>query len=183
MKRFFALVLAICAIALTFTACDVMSMLKPTEEETVDPTLPKNFTYGKMTITLPPEFKEVKEGSYKTDDYYVRCMRMAFSSITPVGDNPFPTLEVFMKNCPSFREEPEKITVLEENGIKYIDFVTTSSNVASVFKAENDGDMQCIMGFETDSAFYIISFYSPSLDYESVKAQAFEWAKTIKFGV
>jgi hypothetical protein len=52
-----------------------------------------------------------------------------------------------------------------------------------VFKAENDGDMQCIMGFETDSAFYIISFYSPSLDYESVKAQAFEWAKTIKFGV
>ena len=184
MKKLFALILVICVITLTFASCDIASLVNKvitTEEPTDDPTLPKTYTYGVMNITLPAGFKEVKEGVFKNDEVSVRCVRMLFSSITPVGDNPFPTLEVFMKNCPSLREDPDKVFVKEENGIKYIDFETTSSNVASVFKAEKDGDMQCIMGFETGNAFYIVSFYSPSLDYETVKTQAFEWAKTINF--
>ena len=180
MKKLFALILAICTIALTFAGCDMLGALKPTEE-TVDPTLPKSFTYGEMTITLPPEFSELSGGKYQSDDYLIRSTKMAFSSITPLDGNPFPTLEVFMKNFYSFKEEPEKITVMQQDGISYVDYVTTANNIASLFKVEKDGDTQCFVGFESETAFYIVSFYSSTLDYETVRAQALVWAKTVTF--
>ena len=181
MKKFLALMLALCAMVLTFASCDMLGALKPTAEATEDPTAPKSFTYGAMTITLPPEFKEPSDGKYYSDDYKIRCTKMAFSNITPTDGNSFPTLEVFLKNFYSFKEDPDKITVKSENGISYVDYVTTSDNVAQLLKVEKDGDIQCVMGFETEYAFYIVSFYSPTLDYETAKAQAFEWAKNIKF--
>ena len=181
MKKFLALVLALCAIALAFTGCDMLSSLKPAEETTADPNAPKTFSYGALNITLPAGFVEQSSGKYSNEDYSIRCTKMLFSSITPTEGNDFPTLEVFMKNFPSFKEDPEKIVLKEENGITYVDYVTTSTNIASLFTVQKDGDTQCFMGFETESAFYIISFYSPTLDYETAKAQAFEWAKTITF--
>ena len=183
MKKLLALLLVICAVALTFTGCDIASIVNKameTEEPTYDPTLPRTYTYGQLNITLPAGFGEDSEGVYKNGEYVVRCAKMAFSSITPKEGYDFPTLVVFMKECPFFNET---VAVKDQDGILYVDYDTKASpsNISSVFKVQNDG-MQCIMGFESDSAFYLVSFYSASLDYETVKAQAFEWAKTITFG-
>lgn len=183
MKRFFAFVLIICAITLTFTGCDIASLVNKaleTEEPTDDPTLPKTYKYGEFNITLPAGFGEDSKGVYKNGEYVVRVSSMSFSQITPNEGYDFPTLQVFMKESPYLHEEPEKIHIKEQDGITYIDYETTTSNISSVFKVQKD-TMQCIMGFESDSAFYMLAIYSPSLDYQTVKTQAFEWAKTVKF--
>lgn len=182
MKKLLALLLVICAIALTFTGCDIASMVNKameTEEPTDDPTLPKTYKYGELNITLPAGFGEDSEGVYKNGEYVVRCTSMAFSSITPNEGHDFPTLLVFMDECPYFFEN---VTIKDQDGILYVDYDTKASpaNISSVFKVQKDG-MQCIMGFESDAAFYLVSFYSASLDYQTVKAQAFEWAKMITF--
>ena len=198
MKKIIAILVALSTLALIFvvfirgksgpglfeSCADVSSLVKEkleTEEPTHDPTLPRTYKYNELNITLPAGFNEdSKEGVYKNGDYVVRCTSMAFSSITPNEGYEFPTLLMFMDECPYFYENP---TIKEQDGILYVDYETTASpsNISSLFKVQEDG-IQCIMGFESDSAFYIISFYSNTLDYETVKTQAFEWAKTITFG-
>ena len=183
MKKLLALLLVICAVALTFTGCDIASIVNKameTEEPTYDPTLPRTYTYGELNMTLPAGFDETSEGVYKNGEYVVRCTSMAFSSITPNEGHEFPTLLVFMDECPYFYEN---VAIKDQDGMLYVDYPTTASpsNISSVFKVQNDAT-QCIIGFESDSAFYLVSFYSASLDYETVKAQAFEWAKSITFG-
>jgi hypothetical protein len=198
MKKIIAILVALSTLALIFvvfirgksapgffeSCADISSLVKDkleTEEPTHDPTLPRTYQYNELNITLPAGFNEdSKPGVYKNGDYVVRCTSMAFSSITPNEGYEFPTLAVFMKEGPYFNET---VVPKEQDGILYVDYETTASpsNISSVFKVQEDG-MQCIMGFESDSAFYLVSFYSATLDYETVKAQAFEWAKTITFG-
>lgn len=178
MKKLIATMLTLFLVIACLAGCD---LLPSGEVETQDDGGPRIYSYNGLSIRLPSDFEDVRYG-FSNNDYLVRLFCIPFSNITPLEGKSFPTLEEFMKEMPTLKADPESIVIKSRDGISYIDYVTTSKNIAQVFAVECDGDIQCIMGVESDSAFYMVSFYSPTLDYETVKEQAFEWAKSISFG-
>ena len=174
------LIITVISLLLAFSVL-VGCELLPTPEEETQESGPRIYSYSGLSIQLPGDFEDVKYG-FANKDYLVRLFCVPFSDITPLEGESFPTLEEFMREMPTLKADPESRAIKSRDGISYIDHESTSKNIAQVFSVENDGDMQCLMGLESATAFYIISFYSPTLDYVAVKDQAFEWAKGITFG-
>ena len=156
-------------------------------KEITDPAEEETFAFPGVSITLPGDFAWSTNKKYiANEEYYVSRISVSKSDITPNEGYAFPTLQEYMKvMLPTwlYVENDEAITFDIKDEILYADCQCKASGTPDYipFQVEETGEKQCIVMFETDGAFWAFSFYSPTQDYETVKAQALEWAKTITF--
>lgn len=164
----------------------IHNLMTPKEPpEITDPNVDETFDFSDgMTITLPGDFaKEPTAHCITNENYTIRNKRIPKSTITPHEGMPFPTLQVYMHAMlPTMAHtaSEDDVTFKMHGETLYAECKSVSSfSSLTSFSVQNTGDMQCILLYETDDAFWCLSFYSPTLDFDTVKAQAFEWAKTV----
>ncbi|MBQ9080585.1 MAG: hypothetical protein IJY27_05890 [Clostridia bacterium] len=140
------------------------------------------YTCNEFSITLPREFVSDQQsllgGSsevFKSSDYTVKVVKYSFSSITPKDGYEFPSLAQFVYDIANFVED-NQLVVLSGDGI------SSGSVFGYDYANENGGDRQLLVFLESDNAYWFVSFYSATVDYETAKAQYLEWVNTITFG-
>ena len=180
MKKLLLCVLSVLMMLSLLVACDSPMDAMTETTEITDPSVDETFEYLDLNITLPGDFAQYQGYVFRNDTYLVRASNMPLSSITPLEGHSFPTLKVFMENHPSLRSE--YISVQQDGNLLYIDYATTKDNIASNLTLPDGAEgTQCLVGFQSESNFWIVAFYSKSVDYQTVKSQALEWAKGITF--
>ncbi len=147
------------------------------EEQETENTSPY-YTVSELTIELTPNFRlsNVESSSnyqvYYGEGYGVEIERMAHSSITPNEGFDFPTLAEFMTYYLSTHAvDSDVATFNTQDDLLYMDA-----------DCDHDGTIDTlIVLFESENAFFDVRFTATKdeIDYETVRAQGMEWAKTV----
>lgn len=171
MKRIFALALALILCAVCFVGCNTVEETEKEESGEI--------VFNNMKITFPEGFKSTTAITTATNQirvagpgYNINLYRVLHSSITPNEGYAFPTLYEFF---PMSRMLGSNITKGED--IDTVDGIAVADSNTDSDEAPD----RCDVLLDESDAFWMISVQSYEDDYETVRANAIAWAKTVVF--
>ncbi len=168
MKKILICVLSLSLLLASLTGCGLLDKFIIPEEQV--------YTFGRFSITLPSDFvseqRSLIGGStevFYSNDYSIKVQKYSFDSITPKDGYDFPALAQFASDMLGLGEEP--LLVLNDKGVLGYDYTD-----------ENGNNAQLLVFLESDDAYWFISFFSSTVDYETAKVEYLKWIDTISFG-
>lgn len=136
------------------------------------PTVPKEFTYDDMTITLTDNFVEKSMDGftvcYDSSDIAVFVLKESFDLLDGSENYTLEEYGELVLQSNSFDSELQS-----DNGLTYFEYEFTNPD-------NNETYTYFSSLYKTSDAFWMIQFTTPE-DYKSYRDTFIEWAKSVKF--